>query len=474
VWLAAAPVLVLLCYLPVVLIEYGFSEDYRQLAAYDRGATFQPLMIAEGRPLFALWARAVFSLVGDIPSLRWVRLANILLFAGLAFALSRAWKRAGWAAPESAMAGVAALTLPPFQLFAGTAAMGAVAVASLFGAGAAFVARASGLAPGRAGRVYRGTIAFALLVAGLATYQPGGLIFWAFAGIFLIAPNPSRPEFRRGALTFAAVGALALAAEFAIFLAGRNAFRPWLLDAPRADLTIDPVAKTLWFLFHPLPHALNLWKLNPDLLLAFAMMIALPTAIALHLRHTQDRAARALFALLLLPLCYLPNLAVIENRSSFRSLSALAVIVLVFYLIAFRGQLAGPRRKLFHGLLAAASVLGIASAVHGSTRLIALPQARELAIVRRTLAAVPGPRFRLAVVPAGFRDALAPAVLYDEFGYPSTALPWSTHEMTYLVLREFHPEADTAALRPVPHVAGDRSPFTIVDWGAALREAARR
>jgi hypothetical protein len=58
--------------------------------------------------------------------------------------------------------------------------------------------------------------------------------------------------------------------------------------------------------------------------------------------------------------------------------------------------------------------------------------------------------------------------LYDEFGYPSTALPWSTYTLTWLVLAE-RMEGDTAAF----HVTDARDaavvPDTVIDWGEVLR-----
>jgi hypothetical protein len=466
------PLLVLLCYLPLVFVSYGFSEDYRLLADFQRGATFRPLMLAEGRPGFALWARTVFSGLSGIGSLAFVRLGAIILTAGLGVAFAIAWRRIGWPKFEAALAGTITVTLPSFQLFAATAAMGGALLAAAFGAAAAFIARSSLSTRSRNRRAGAIIGSIALLLAGLATYQPGGLIFVAFAAIFLIAANPPAREFRRLAATFAVVAIPALLIALAIFLAGRDAYRPYLLGAPRADFALDPANKALWFLFFPLPQALNVWKLRPDLYLALAMMIALATGFVLHFRGCRLRSERALAMLLLLPLSYLPNLVVVENHVSFRSLPALASLVLICYLTVLHDQFGRTRPRFYRALLSVLAAIGLFAAARTTLRYIALPQARELAAVRATLELLPDSVTTIAVIPSDFRDSLAPAVLYDEFGYPSTALPWSASDITWVVMRELHPSPDTTAMRTIDKPDAN-STATVIDWGVTLRQLNR-
>lgn len=453
------------------MYEYGFSEDYRQLAAYDRGATFSRLMIAEGRPGFALWARLVFGAAGGIASLGMVRLLNITALAVLAILFSLAWRRAGLGRWDSALAGVAALTLPPFQLFAATAAMGAVAVGAICGAAAAILTRAGTGARTAAQRHAVHVSSLLVLIAGLATYQSTGLMYFVFAAIFLIAANPPRDVWRRMAAGFAVIGALGMGAEFAIFRLGKSAFPSELIDAPRADLLFDPAGKAFWFLTFPLPHALNLWKLYPNLTFALAMLIVLVAGLVLHVRGKPDWWARFAVLLVLPPLCYVPNLAVVESRSSFRSQPALVAIVFAYYLIVVHDQFAITRRWIYRIVLVAFTAVGLTSAAYNVTVLIARPQARELEIVRERLGGLPQEYTTVAVMPADYHDALAPAVFYDEFGYPSTALMWSAYELTWLVLHELHPGSDSTALRVLPADGMSVEADTVLDWGATLRAA---
>jgi hypothetical protein len=471
VWLAAAAVFAVVCYSPVLLFEYGFSEDYRLLAALRRGGGLSRLMVAEGRPLFAVWARVVFGVADTIPMLAAVRFMNIAFAATIAVAMAAVWRRAGMAAPMSAAAGAAMVTLPPFQLFAATAAMGAVLPAAALAIGAALLVDREADAAGRPGPG-RLAVASLLAFAALATYQPAGLFFWVAAAVLLIAPNPAAPAFRRRLALFAVTGGAAMLGAFAIFLAGRSAFPAELIEigAPRGTLVFDPAGKALWFLTLPLPHALNLWRLWPSLPLAMAAFIALVAGMALHFRGTAGAWWRALLAFSLVPLCYLPNLVVSEDRSSFRSLPALAAIVFAYYVIVVFGQFTGRRRWIARTLLAAGLVAGGITAGRNVVAYIAAPQARELALVRERVAALPADVRLVGVVPSDYRDSLAPMVMYDEFGYPSTALPWSVYTITWLALQE-RMAGDTAAF----HVTDARDaavvPDVVIDWGEVLRAA---
>jgi hypothetical protein len=269
-WLILAAVVVIACYSPVLFYEYGFSEDYRMLAAARRGGGLSTLLLAEGRPGFAIWARVVFGGFDTIASLAWIRLLNISVLAAVAVMLAIAWRRAGLRLLPAALAGAATMTLPPFQLFAGTAAMGGVPFGMALAGGAAFLAE-SRADPSGLRRTAKWIAACALLTAALATYQPAGLFYLVFAAILLVAARPAGQAFTRGLVSFASIAVPAMVVAFALFLYGRSAWPAELLEigAPRGTLAFDPLAKLYWFMILPLPRALSFWKLWPSLTLAF-------------------------------------------------------------------------------------------------------------------------------------------------------------------------------------------------------------
>ena len=470
VWPTGAALFVLAVYLPVLFFEYGFSEDYRLMAAARRGSGLSQLMLAEGRPFFAAWAWVVFGMADTIPLLGVVRLVNVAFLACVAVLTATVWQRAGLTRLEAAVAGAAMVTLPPFQLFAATAAMGAVLPATAAAIVAALLVDDEAAATGGA-RPIRLAAASLLAFAALATYQPAGLFFWVTAAVLLIAALPPADAFRRKVTLFVVSGAPAMLGAFAIYVFGRSAFPAELIEigAPRGTLAFDPAGKAIWFLTLPLPHALNLWRLWPNLALAMVMLILLCAGIALHVRRSAGAVWRAVLAFVLVPLCYLPNLVVSEDRSSFRSQPALAAIVFAYCVIVLFSQFVGGRRWIARTLLAAGLVAGGITAGRNVVAYFAAPQARELALVRQTVNALPPEARLVGVVPSDYRDSLAPMVMYDEFGYPSTALPWSVYTLTWLAMRE-RMAGDTAAF----HVTDARDaavvPDAVIDWGQVLRD----
>jgi len=470
-WLPAA--LIVACYSPVLFFDYGFSEDYRLLEAAQSGQGLSRLLLAEGRPVYAVWARTLFGVLPGIDSLAVLRLVNIGLLAVTAVMLAVVWRRSGIRMPWAALAGAATMTLPPFQLYAATAAMGGVPLGMAAAGGAALLIEpwVEGRSPGR---TWKWLVAVTLLCIAFATYQPAGLFFWVFPAIALL--SSPRLSFRRAVLGYGTVGAIAMVVSFALFLIGRSRFPGELIEigAPRGTLSFDPLAKLQWFLLLPLPRALSFWKLWPSLTLAFVLVLVLVGGLGIHLRRQPAAGPKALFAVLLVPIVYLPNLLVSENHSSFRSMPALAALMFSLLILVASGQLTGRRRWLFHALLAVFTLVGSAAAATTAVRYVAAPQARELGLVERAVARLPEGTDVLYIVPSDWRDSSAPSVLGDEFGYPSTALPWSRLALTRLAIAEVRPdlasmrvtEADSAAAPPGP---GE----TVIDWGAVLRSVPR-
>lgn len=471
-WLAATAAIVLLAYSPVLFTEYGFSEDYRLLAALRRGVLFSKLMIAEGRPLYAVWTALFLGPVHGIGQLAIVRLVNLLVLGGVAVTFTLAWRRVGLGRFEAAAAGIATVTLPTFQFFGAMAAVGA----HLWGALAAAIAALwTDRLWNTDRRIFVRALPALVLLAGLLAYQPAGMVFWAFAFILLVAPRDAWSVYWPRLRGFVVVGFIGMAASFVVFEIGKTLFAAELAGAPRAEWVRDPAAKLFWFLTFPIPHTLNLWKLHPDLWFALAALIALAAGLVLHHRGLERALPRVLVAFALIPFSYLPNLLVAEDRSSFRSMLALSSLVLAWYVLVLAGQLRSTRGRLaFRTVIAAFAAAGIASAAWNVTSLFVRPQARELEMVRRHTADIPDRYRNILVVRSDWRDALAPDVLYDEFGYPSTALPWSSASMTWLMLMEHRHLKDTTAVRADTAGALPLPADTVLDWSIILRATRQR
>jgi hypothetical protein len=495
-WIAIAFLTPILVYLPVVLAEYGFSESWRLLAFYINGPAVRKLVLAEGRPLYALWGATVFGfLSGSIRALSVVRFMNLCTIGAAAVLISRILQKAGLRTIDATLVGIATMMLPSFQLFAGMAGIGNAPLAAVLACIAVLSVhrlapgigparqRDPGISPAGASAVttrsgLRSLIAPTLwLVAAQAAYQPAAMMYFAFAAVLLLLPELERIEFRGRFIRYAIPGLTALVVEFILFQAGKSFFPRELLGAPRASLNLDPFAKLAWFFGLPMAHATNPWVLRPHLLFGVLLTIAVSAGLSVRMRASEDRWLKLALAFALIPFCYLPNLAVAENHPSFRSQPALASLLLFFCIIIVYAALR-TKRTAFSVLMVAMTAFGCVMARKDVSAYIVRPQVRELQLVRQTLNAMPRGYHAIGLRKADYRDTLAPAVFYDEFGYPSTALPWSFIEITQLVLREQLPPGSPvpalvdvlgAATRDAPAAPPTVVPDTIIDWGVVLR-----
>jgi Glucosyl transferase GtrII len=470
-WLLCPFLAVLFCYAPAWLVGYGFSEDYRLLSFYDHGATNRTLMIAEGRPIQALWTNLVYGHLSGIESLATVRFANVLLLGLAAVLLAATWRRGGLGAREAALAGAAVFTLPPFQIIAATAAFGVKPPVLILSILAAIVAGRATKRDRIRARLIELFLAFVLLTLAMLGYQPAAMMFFAVSSLLLLAPDDELPVFKRKLKAFAMVGFSAIVIGFVIYKVGQAVFPRELAGLDRAGLATDPVLKLLWFLLYPLDHALNPWILHLNRPLALAVGVVVLAGLWIHLRGREGRRMRFVVGLALVPLSYLPNLMVAENWSSFRSQMALASLIFVYIVIA-TGVLtkrAGP--WLQTGVLAVLTLVGMTTAWLNVDRLFVRPQQEELAIVRQTLNGVSASYGRIGVVMSSERETLAPFSLYDEFGRPSTSFTWGVANLPWLVLREQRPDVDTASIRVYDVTTANVPVDTVIDWGAILRAA---
>jgi hypothetical protein len=153
---------------------------------------------------------------------------------------------------------------------------------------------------------------------------------------------------------------------------------------------------------------------------------------------------------------------------------ALAALAFVYLLTTLRGQFREARDWVFLALLAGMTVLGAVAASYTVVAYIAEPQARELGIVRETVSRIPDDVSTVTIVNSTFDQTLAPFVHADEFGYPSTALPWSRTELTWLALLEARDASDTTAVRVLEASGNEGAAETVIDWGAVLRSRTGR
>ena len=476
----AASVAAVVAYFPVLVVPYAYMDDYFLLAWRDGlGGSFFETATSFGRPLHALLLSATFGLASDVDSLRLVRLISLIGVALLSLLLYRAFRRAG--APDwlSAGACVSVVTLASFQIYVAWAAIGeAPYVAAVAGLAWFRLHGAFGLARRRA--VAHAVQAGALLLLALLAYQPAAMFFWVFAAIDLLRPGGRLREAVRVLGAALAVAGVAMFFAYAAVRIGVHFYGG--ATSGRTILVHDLGSKVRWFLHEPLVNSLSLFGLAPSVSVAVAVAaVAAGGLLLLHADSGWNAFAFLGLAVCLVPLSYLPNLAVAEQFASYRSIGALATLLTVYLWLGVWGIARARDRRVVAGaplvsfavlglvvyplarpagtfslsslshwpelvgfvaLLAlfvtmllgrrVAPAVGIATlasfvaagvlvAARNVTTLIVRPQASELALLRSQLHGTTAPIVFIKPDPG---HAAAPLARYDEFGLPSTYFAW--------------------------------------------------
>jgi hypothetical protein len=494
----AAPLAALIAYFPAVVVPYAYMDDYFVLAWRDGlGGGFFKTATSFGRPLHAVLLRATFGLTTDIDSLRLVRLVSLVGVALFAVLLYYALRRAGAPPWLSAGACISVVTLASFQIYVAWAAIGEVPyVAAL--AGLAWLCLRSGIGLPRQRALLRLGGAGALLLCALLAYQPAAMFFWVFAAIDLLRPDV---RLRHATQVFGvALGVAAVAIFFAYAAVRVGVHFYGGATSGRTVLVHDLVAKVRWFWNEPLVNSFSMFGLLPSVSVAIAVAaLAAGGLLLLHAESGREAFGFLGLAICLVPLSYLPNLAVAEQFASYRSIGALATLLTIYVWLGVWGVVRQPawlfRQPVvvvgcaallgfvvvgliiyplmhpssdfslgalahwpelvgFAGLLAlfAAGMLGrrvaaTVGALAASAFVVAgvVSAARNVStlVVRpqtRELALLrsqlDGTPARVVFVKPSPTESSAPLARYDEFGLPSTYFAWVPNPAVALVWRE--------------------------------------
>ncbi len=348
-------------YAPVLLNSYAFTDDFFDLAAALRGDMSWPITkkITEGRPLLALLTYISLTTAKDIEDLRYLRLVGIVGIAVLAWSVFRLLVRTGWEPVRSFFASVILCTTLPFHVYAAWATTAFYPYAALASGVAFFLGERTFRTHRRSPKWLRVGGASLALLAALAIHQSAAMFLWVFAAVVVLKPDtPLDDVLRRfGWYCMIVMGGLLLG--FVVYKLGL-ALYPAL--SARTGLVHNIPGKAVWFLLEPLPNALNFSLLSPshyvfsdfhriaDILLAWGVFVLIVGGMMLYVGGTlKERLWKLGIALSVLPLSYVPNLIVVENWASYRTLPSLTSVVVMYAFFAFHGYLRHCRRLSFTG-----------------------------------------------------------------------------------------------------------------------------
>jgi hypothetical protein len=398
--------MVVIAYLPVVVADYGYLDDYLLLFDSLRDRTNLTLLdLSNGRPLAVPIHVGTFWLAGDIEGLRWLRLLTVLGIAAIAVGVMRQVEASGRGPLVAVGVGATVAAMPPMQVAAGWATCIITIPAVLLGLWAARLAE-------------RGRLAWAIvaLTAASLLYQPGAMCFWVAVAIASTGPSAwpwTADRIRRHFVPFVAASMLALLGWTAAASIGRA-------DG-RSELSTNPLAEVSWFFGQVLPRAVAWEPARVHPMISAALLVALPVGLFL----AEGRRVWALLALV--PLSYAPSLVVADDWPTARSMTSLVPVLVVLYVRAAEGYAAALRldRVKAAGPYVFVGVAGLllVSAWWSVRVYISQPQVEELRLVETAVAELK-PAQDVAVAASSYYNILAPGTSMDEFGNLSTRAPW--------------------------------------------------
>jgi len=362
-----------------------------------------------------------------------------------------AMRRAGWERPRAIALGVMAGVVPAMQVYVAWATSIGNPISGIVACGAAMIA---GFSQDRLRSRWPLLPVSAIMVLVSATiYQPTAMVFWPVAAVDLFRLKDIKGALRRFAVYFF-VAAAGLAMAWGVFEYGL-AHHPQRPSVQRSGITHHPITKLFWFVHHPLVDTLNLFELFvPTELVAAVVGLFLIVGLLRDLNgNLRQRLTLLLLIAALFPLSYIPNLLAEESWSSYRTQIGMAWLTLILAAMALRGIVRNMR--VINAILAGVTIAAGLAAGGQVVGLIALPQARELAILRSELSRpdVVTAQKIIFLQPGGTSSWFKHA-RYDEFGRTSMEGFWVPQSAVNLVMQQIHPGAARIAVELHPDFVG--------------------
>jgi hypothetical protein len=445
-------------FLPALIVPYGFSDDYSILwmavsgqPSPQFGKNLLDATATTGRPFSGLLMKLFFSAAGTIDNLRFVRLISVLGIVVLAILLHWSLVRARVSSKWAALVAILVCSMPAFQSAAAWTVVFVSPVAAVLAAAASILVVSAVDGP-RHTRFDRSVGAGAAMLASLLLYQPPAMFFWVFLAVVLVGARYEPKRAVRLVKLHALVFGVAFAVWYAALRVGIQLVGSAAPGAQRSALNHHPIARLRWFFDQVLYQSFSLFRLTPTTWIVVLSSLVAAGGILLWLWRRATRPwLYAVVGAALIPLSYAPNLAVQDTYAPFRTQISLTSLIVLYVCLGAIGlyvsteEWLAPRVRRWGGAAAAQVAFGAAGvfvascvffAARNVTLLIAIPQNTELRMLRSQVSQVPLGAARVAFVETDRYGGMAPTVVYDEFGLPTSSRPWALGPAVDLVLRE--------------------------------------
>ena len=455
-------VLFLICYSAALIHDFGYMDDYYDIISGHSDGVIKK-RIAEGRPLYAVIYGVITSGGMDLEDLRWFRLGGIIGLSLLAFSVFYTLVYMGWNRFQCFCLSCILCTTFPFQLYV------TWATTSIF-IFAAFISGLALLLTDKAVHVEERKIKYVLitgavliLLIAITIYQSAAMFFWVLAAIIVLKQKNPLSDILHRFIWYGIVCASSLMFGFFIFNIGLDSH---YIAAEKSALSFDIQGKII-LLYKMLSVVLNFpflsfyhFFFSDDIPYTYAYMhefdkrftydifvsiiVFLVIMIGLYLYFIGsiwERFLRCLFALLFLPLSIAPSMVISIDFISYRVLSSLTSLIVLYAYFAFYGYMRlwkNNSHALIGNLsLTIATCTSILLADYHIRNYLITPQIEELKIMRFPLKTQDISRAKsihiIHPTKWGPRESLAPLIWF-EFGMPSSIEYWSVSSMIFHLL----------------------------------------
>jgi len=349
-------------YLPAMLGNYGYRDDYPELLEPIQGVRWiMRGMSSFGRPIQAVLIETTFRWAHTIENLAYIRMFIVAQILVLAWLIYRHLLKYTASPIFSATATIFIVTLPPFAFTAAFATGVAVVPPALlsYPAYLLIIGVENWRSPMAWLRVAMGII---LLIAGLFTYQPPVLFccFW-FLVAALFGSWDWRTMLRKMILLMAAIGLAS-----ALYMIGVKKFCP---PAPRMDVNHDILQKARWFFGYVIPNTFRFHLIEANYTVGIISIIGIALTI-LVFSHESRRIfwTKVLAICVMIPMSYLASLAAAESYSTYRTRTTLmpCAALIMWYGLWLIGRSTEPmlRKVGWTAMIALACVAPIQGGIH--------------------------------------------------------------------------------------------------------------
>ena len=430
-------------YLPTLATTYARVDDYATMAGAIDGSLASGLavQIPEGRPLYDLYEQLTFGhlhTVGEVVGLRVISLVALL---ALAFLLSKYLRKLGAGLGPVVLVPLFVVVMPPLALYQTWASLSPYALAALVSAAGSLLTDRGISLPEHRWRYFAGATACVLVAA--AIYQPAAAYLWLFAGArFILVPATPRNRWAEVGVKVA-ITASGLLLDFLASLVLPYAIYGHRIASPRSSVATDPLSKLSDF-GRALGDSLNMTKIVPSIALAILASVVIVTGIAVRSRWSPRRAmvfgSEFAVAVVAAVMAYCPNLVTTLNWPAYRTQGALTALVALYatFAVVSIGDQWESRyaTSVTAGVLSVLVGVGALFAYRDVSAEITKPESLQWWYMREKVQAASQLRGVevLDLVPAASVYGFAPVVRYDEFGYPTSAVPVALQDMAYVAL----------------------------------------